>query len=718
MEKIFRIHIRKTFPAIAYINKSNQQKRFVQILTLFIFLFISKLQPCFGQQLNVDSLITLLNTTQIDTSKVNLLYKLSDAYTETKPDLAIEYAKRGLVLAQKIAFKKGQSICLNALGLAYYQIGRLDTAMICFEKRYEIVSKTKDSLGIAGTYDNMGVIYFNLGNTEKAIELRKKANKIYTSLNERSLLASGNTWIGNIYKEKGEYTIALDYYFKALKVYEEDKNENDIGYPLLNISSIYRYLKQYDQAKKYVIDAQSKFLKVENPRGVGVSLYRLALIYNEEKDFVKAINSLTEAKKIFEEIQDNYFLTLVNIVFGTCYHSMGEDVLALSYFDKALPIGLQIGDKELISTLYQNIGTVYIGKGKFSKALEYMHKSEKILKEIKDKKTLLEISVNFIELYSRINKPDSVVKYLNLYQQLSDTIFSEQNSKSIAEMQAKYEAEKKDKEIIELHLEKDRKNYLLYSLVSGLIALTIILILGFFNFRNKRRKEKAVLDQRAAELRRQVSEYQIKALRSQMNPHFIFNCVDSIERLLDDAKIEESKISLSNFSSLTRTVLENSMKKQISIDEEVDVLKIYMELENVRFRKPFTYNISIQDGIDAKTTLIPPLILQPFVENSIKHGFRYMEKSGHLRIELWKENEFLICVIEDNGVGRKRSLNSKPVSGFKKESMGIRITGERLQLISEMKNINSYFLIDDLEDTFNNPRGTRVKMFLPYEISV
>ena len=126
-------------------------------LTLtFFFLIVTGLRPCVGQPLNVDSLVTVLKTTQIDTSKVNLLYRLSDAYTETKPDKAIEYANQGLTLSKKIDFTKGQSICLNALGLAYYQIGKFDSAMIYFERCHKIVKELRDSLGIARVYDNIG----------------------------------------------------------------------------------------------------------------------------------------------------------------------------------------------------------------------------------------------------------------------------------------------------------------------------------------------------------------------------------------------------------------------------------------------------------------------------------------------------------------------------------------------------------------------------------
>lgn len=753
--------------------------------TLLLILTSGILHPTFAQQNRIDSLVTILNTTQIDTNRVNILYKLADIFTDTKPDKAIQYANQGFSLSKKLDFKKGQSICLNALGRAYYQFGKLDTALVCFEKCYKIVSEIKDSMGIAVVYDNLAIIFIRFGKNDKALELRKKANEIYSDLNKKISLASGYDWIGSIYKGQGEYSIALEYYFKALKIFEAENDEKNIGYPLLNISSIYRYLKQYEKAKQYALDAKKIFSKAKNQEGIGAAWYRIALIYNEKKDYENTIECLLAAKNIFEDTQNTYFQTLVNLMLGTSFHERGDNNKALSYFNNAMPIALQMGDQNVISVLYQNIATASYDLGDFLKALDYLRKSEKILNEINDKKSLREISVNFIEIYSRINQPDSVIKYLNLYQQLSDTIFNEQNSKSIAEMQTKYETEKKDKEIIGLNLEdqkkknnilklqnaneisnlklqnsineieknsqslklanaeqerqqakieiyklneakqfqeikneRDKKRMITFSFLIGFVVLVIISLLSFLNFRNKKKKEQAFLNQKAAELSRLVGENDMKALRSQMNPHFIFNCVDSIERLLDDSKIEESKISLANFSNLTRTVLENSKKREIPLSEEIESLRLYMELENMRFRKPFTYNIVIESGIDPTTTLIPPLIIQPFVENSIKHGFRDYSKSGHLKIEVHNENEILVCTVEDNGVGRTESLNIKPISGFKKESMGMKLTEERLQMISEIKKMKSHFLIYDLLDAYNKPAGTRVIMFLPYEISV
>lgn len=680
-------------------------------MLLLAIIFFSYLQSSQAQQQKIDSLISVLNSSKADSNQVNTLSNLSKILAESKPDQGLQYATQGIALSRKIGYRRGENKCFNTLGLAFLQLVKYDTARVCFEKHLEISHELGDSLGIAEACDNMSILDIHQGRIEKALESRKRAIEIYVSLDEKDLLASGYTWIGNIYKEKGEYDKALDNYFGSIKLYQELKNEDDIAYPLLNISSVYRYLKQYVEAKEYVNEAKTKFIKMNNRKGTGVSLYRLALIYFEEKDYQNAIKYYTEAKGLFEETKDTYFTFIVDQALGICYHDMGNIKIALEYAENELRTAQQIGDVASISATFQNISILYSDRGDYSRALQYMHSAEKITNGLKDKKTLLNLSANFIDLYSRANKPDSVAIYFKKYQTLSDTIFNEQNSRSIAELQTKYETEKKDREILALNLETQKKKSVIWAISSGAVLLLVFLLSGFVVFRNKKKREQAVLSL-------MVSESDRKALRAQLNPHFIFNCIHTINELLNELKINESKTCLDQFSTLTRSVLENSEKREIPLSAELETLRLYMNLENMRFTKPFQYEFVIESGIDPETTLVPPLILQPFVENSIKHGFRDRGKVCHIKIEIRIENGFLVCDIEDNGIGRTESMRMKPISGFKKESLGIKLTEERLELISAAKRVKSCFLIDDLKDAADKPAGTLVKIYLPFELSV
>jgi len=459
-----------------------------------------------AQQSKADSLLSVLKTSKEDTNKVNILYNICNAVYTTEPFKAMDLANQGLTLSYKILYTKGTSICLNALGLSYYQIGKFDTALIYFEKRLKVVSQLNDRKGIASTCDNLGVLYIHFGKIDSALQFRIKANEIYADLNEKCLLANGYTWIGNIYKEKGEYSKGLDYYLKALKIYEAEKDEQNIGYPVLNISSIYRYMKQYKEAKRYALDAKIKFITANNSNGAGVSLYRLALIYNDEKEYDSSIKYLLEAKVILEKTQNNYFLTLVEMLLGTSYRNKGNTNIALAYFNSAIEPAKKIGDVALISGLFQNIGSIHYDKGNYLKASEYMLISDKGFTEINDKKTLMENSSSFIEIYSQLNKPDKVLKYFHRYQQLSDTLFNEQNSKSIAEMQTRFETEKKDQQIKLQELTLKNKNLILrISLISGgLLFISFVLIIILFRKKNKAYKQLVYQNLGISEIKQQL----------------------------------------------------------------------------------------------------------------------------------------------------------------------------------------------------------------------
>lgn len=452
------------------------------LIILIFFLLPSWILPVNAQQQRkIDSLNVVLKATKPDTNRVNVFYYLSDSYYDTDPYKAIEYAKQGLSLANKIGFTIGESICLNSLGISYSQLGKFDTALIYYEKRLEIVTRINDRKGIATTYDNMGIVYIHFGETDKALALRKNANEIYTELNELSLLASGYNWIGNIYKERGEYPVALENYLKSVRIFEDNNDDQNIAYTLINICSIYRYMKQYEKAKSYALDAKNKFEITNNPNGAGASLYRLAIIYFEEKNYDDAIKYLLEAKQIFEETQNSYSLTLINLLLGTCNQSKGNIEIAIDLFNNALATAQLMDDKSLISSAYQNLSIIYSVRGDYKKSLDYILKTDKILTVIKDKKALRDISANFIDIYSRLNKPDSVVKYFQRYQQLSDTIFNEQNSKSLAEVQTRYETEKKDQQLLLQEATLKNKNLVIRASLAGggiiLVSLIIIMIL-------------------------------------------------------------------------------------------------------------------------------------------------------------------------------------------------------------------------------------------------
>ncbi|HNR06986.1 MAG TPA: sensor histidine kinase [Saprospiraceae bacterium] len=207
----------------------------------------------------------------------------------------------------------------------------------------------------------------------------------------------------------------------------------------------------------------------------------------------------------------------------------------------------------------------------------------------------------------------------------------------------------------------------------------------------------------------------MQALRARMNPHFIFNCLNSINNFI--LKNEQAKASefLLKFSKLIRHILQNSMFPLITLDQELEALRLYIEIEALRFHQQFEYRIRLGDGLDSMSIRVTPLIYQPFVENAIHHGLLPKEGPGHLELEIFEEGESLVCLVRDDGVGRpEQALQAAQPAGHK--SLGIRLTTERIGLLPIPDRSIRPVTIQDLTDAMGKPAGTEVRIQTPLQV--
>lgn len=220
------------------------------------------------------------------------------------------------------------------------------------------------------------------------------------------------------------------------------------------------------------------------------------------------------------------------------------------------------------------------------------------------------------------------------------------------------------------------------------------------------------------EINKLLAESQLMALRAQMNPHFVFNCLNSIQECIVTEKYGEASKYLNKFSKLFRMILNNSSKKLISIEEEIDVLKLYLDLEQMRFENSFEYTISIDRELDTNEILMPSMLLQPYVENAIWHGL--MHKIGERKLIIafkQKSDEIFECIVEDNGIGRQKSseLRAEQSKAKHHESKGLAITKDRLDVLQK-QGYASHLQIIDKKDSAGNAVGTTIKIELSTEL--
>ena len=210
-----------------------------------------------------------------------------------------------------------------------------------------------------------------------------------------------------------------------------------------------------------------------------------------------------------------------------------------------------------------------------------------------------------------------------------------------------------------------------------------------------------------------------------MNPHFIFNCLSSINKFILKNEPDAASDYLTRFSRLIRMVLINSQKPLITLEDELDMLTIYLDMERLRFKNTFDYQIAFTNRVDAGALYIPSLLLQPFCENAIWHGLRHLadpqsgrQELGRLDIVLSMDNKVLNCSITDNGIGRQKAAEIKSKSAEDKKSMGLKITTERLALLNQENNISTFYKIEDVLNDNNEIAGTKVELKISYKESV
>ncbi|MEO8147880.1 MAG: two-component regulator propeller domain-containing protein [Bacteroidia bacterium] len=238
------------------------------------------------------------------------------------------------------------------------------------------------------------------------------------------------------------------------------------------------------------------------------------------------------------------------------------------------------------------------------------------------------------------------------------------------------------------------------------VAVAAAVTITFRTRVNRIRKDEA---QKTA-FNKSLAEMEMKALRAQMNPHFVFNCLNSIHNyILKNDKLNASDY-LTKFSRLIRLILENSRHKTVPLKKDMEALELYIKMEQLRLSEACTVKIEIEDEFEIADALIPPLILQPFVENSFKHGLPMKGKEGVLTINIKSENDTLVCIVEDNGIGRKITTDEQKTD---RKSLGMTITKERLNVISQSEQGDASYEILDLKDDQNKPCGTRVVVRMP-----
>jgi tetratricopeptide (TPR) repeat protein len=631
-----------------------------------------------SSQRQVDSLSKLLsNHPEIDTVRLGLFIKLSLAIRINDSKRAMVLADSAIKLAASLKDKHKQGLSYNAKSLALYQTGDFSKGADMADAAVEIFTILND------TKERINALNTGVGHLTQLAKYTEALDRLHTILkisepaNDKPKTANAYGNIGVIYLRLKQYDEAIRYYYKAGDIFREMNDSAKIALVYGNVGSA--YLEKGDYAK--AIENNSKAFAINSAialkKGMANNLLDIGSAHGKSGEFIKGLESLKQALKLYDEIGAMNNLSNVNSYIADIIMRMPEGLLK----NQVIPI-----------------------VDRYETALDYQTRAIETARKTKDLEMLSKQLNGLHDIYL---KQDNYKKALEAYKEyivIHDSALSSKKQNEIERKQLQFENEKEkavleERHIAEVNRQKDTKK----AVIAGAILIIIASVFIFIFYRNKLASKSK---QKEAELKAEISDTEMKALRAQMNPHFIFNSLNSISDYIAKNNTQLADDYLTKFAKLMRLVLENSEKKEVSLSSDLKALELYMELESLRLNKKFSYEIKIDENIDPDNTLVPPLLLQPFVENSIWHGIAKKAGSGKILISVLKQGDMINCIVEDDGAGRKE--NTTPVAGApQKKSFGIKITGARIALLNKLQNSTGGIKFTDLE------MGTRVEVQLP-----
>ncbi len=656
----------------------------MKILKILLYISIILL---FGLQAQsqtkvLDSLLVELEKTPADNEKVYLLNDIAGEYADSNPAKMLEYAKKALVLSHKKGLKSEE-------GTSWFNLGNANV----------MLSRYADALK---SYANAQSIFEELLKTAKASE--KNAIK------DKLAITYGS--IGIVCSEQNNYAKALEYCFKALKLQEETKEEEYMSHSYNNLGIIYKEQKEYGKALEFYNKALWLQKKLGNDDSGAVTKSNIGEVYLLRNEPEKAFNAFNEAEKVLLSTGNKSALAEV-------YHKMGDYYVKAASYDeaeatyrRAYELFEEVGEKYGASASLGALGDVYAKRNRNAEAINFLMKSSALAREIGVFEHVKDAEKTLSDIYEKTGNAAEALNHYKQYTAAKEKINDAENIKSMVREEMNYEFERKEA-LQKAETEKRRimfnEQAKRHSLQMIFSALFILLLFGIaFLIYNRLQLKKRLT------LQRDLAEYEQKALHLQMNPHFVFNCLGSISSFIVQNGKESAIKYLSKFSKLMRLTLEYSKESLIPIDKEIEGLQNYLELEQLRFNNIFDFGITKDAAIEDDMAL-PPLLLQPFVENAIIHGLVPKKRKGFISIDFALEGDKLVCRVTDDGIGFTRSKQLKENSVTVHKSMALEITKKRLEVIQAFTSKTSQVEIQELTDANGEPAGTKITLNLPIQ---
>lgn len=619
-------------------------------------------QVCVAQKKKLDSYSDFKSRS----SQTSITQLLRDAESVKKdnPTQALSFVQEALGMSLSQGDAVNEARCYLLIGEINEQINEWTLALENYTKAYQLLAvRYASSTEYGRTLRGLGNTYLKLANYDQALNYYNQTLALRLSATEK---AERQLDISEVYFQKGDYAQALAQ-VEEIKVTQRVGDDVLLGKIQNQKAKIYARTNNIDQANSLYKSSQ------QNMRAAGN-----AAPAKEEEALKNTKEEISEVLREQKRYDEDISLRNQSIDFNLESKNLGEASKDKIELSKSLA-----------------------AKGETNEAIQQLKEAAVLADSVSSPKEQAAAYLNLATLYEKNGRTGDALK---TYQKYSEAVSRTEQQTEINQQQ-KAELIRKQKEIETLSNEvvsgqREEQTLLQQQqlVIYGLLAI-IVIILGtsYFIYKN------AQASKRANQL------LALKSLRGQMNPHFIFNALNSVNQFISQNDERSANKYLSEFSKLMRLVLENSQEDFIPLQKEEEIISLYVKLEHYRFRDKFDYTITIDEELNKETIQLPPMLIQPYIENAVWHGLRYKEDKGKLALSFEHHNGSMQVIIADDGIGRKKSAQLKTDNQKKHNSTGLKNIEERLQILNTVYKTNYTVTIEDLAAD----SGTRVIISIP-----
>ncbi len=596
-----------------------------------------------------------------------------------------------------------QARCLNKMGEKELALQKYEEARLKF-------IFLKDSRRVTACYINTALVNKSLGYFDKSIEILEKAYEHAEELNDQQLSAIILNNLGAVYRRNGSFQLAIQKYYEVIDLLPQLENNTYVVEGIisvyLNLGSIYRDQKLYSKSLAVLDSARLICIRYNFKNSLGdiFNSIGMSLIHLNKLDLAE--DNLHTAMSYYRKYKDRTGIAIVTGNLGIVSYYRGDFEASLNSQKKAMRLFEDGNNKVHLAEAFKYMGLSNLKLGKYKNAENDLLQG--LLIALSTHHKLMEYSLyeSLISLYGITEDLPKVLRYYELKEALNEEIFNQKIGELIGQKELEEHIKNRDLQLSSLQQEasllKFKINQKNVQLILATIIIALVLLSSYGIFRHLRLRtynERLKLEQRL--------------LLAQLDPHFIYNCLGAIQQYIYNNAPKQAARFLAKFSQLMRNILESSRQETVRLEDELLWLRNYLDLQSIRFKNNLEYQIEVDSNIDQQLTSLPPMLLQPLIENAIEHGLAPRNGNGKVTIKIQEEGNYLCIAVTDDGIGINESLLIKKTN-LQSTGLGTTITMERLKLLNRNRKKKIKFSLTDFNSVKMGGGGTIAKFKIPY----